>query len=365
MTSKLFTPYPLRGLTLKNRMVISPMCQYSAVDGNAGDWHTIHIGSLLTSGAGLFILEATAVEARGRITADCLGLWSDENAHALHAVLKAVRKYSSMPVGVQLCHAGRKASSHKPFVGRGPLQADEGAWPVIGPSPVPFAEGWQTPQAMNREDMDTVIAAFVAAAKRADQIGIDLIELHAAHGYLMSSFLSPLANHRDDEYGGSLENRMRFPLEIFDAVRKVWPAEKPLGVRCNGTDWHEEGIHVDDAVAFARALQQHGCDFIDVSSGGNTYTKVPIGPGYQVPYAERVKQEVGIATIAVGLINTAVQAESIVTENKADLVAVGRAVLNNPHWPWQVAEELDGSVEVPWQYFRAATKKGVPPPYVR
>ncbi len=365
MTSKLFSPYSLRDLSLSNRLVVSPMCQYSALEGCASDWHTIHIGSLLASGAGLFMLEATAVEARGRITPECLGLWSDQNAEALDAVLKAVRKYSSAAVGVQLCHAGRKASSHRPFVGKGPLQSDEGAWPVIGPSAVAFADNWQEPEAMTNDDMSRVIAAFVGAAKRADQIGIDLIELHAAHGYLLSSFLSPLANRREDEYGGSLENRMRFPLRVFDAVREVWPKAKPLGVRCNGTDWHDDGLQADDAVALAKALKAHGCDFVDVSSGGNTYTKVPVGPGYQVPFAERIKKEVGICTVAVGLINDPHQAEAIVADGRADLVAIGRAVLNNPHWPWQAAEALDGRVEVPWQYFRAATKKGIPPPYVR
>jgi 2,4-dienoyl-CoA reductase-like NADH-dependent reductase (Old Yellow Enzyme family) len=363
--SVLFQPYQLRGLTLANRLVVSPMCQYSAVDGCASDWHLLHLGAMLTSGAGLVILEATAVEPRGRITPDCLGLWSDANEAALGEVLRRVRRYSRTPVGIQLCHAGRKASAHRPFVGRGPLKPEEGAWPVIGPSPVPFAEGWQVPRAMTRADMDDVKAAFVQAAQRADRIGIDLIELHGAHGYLFCSFLSPLSNQRTDEYGGSLENRMRFPLEVFDAVRAVWPAHKPLGVRCNGTDWHPGGLTAEDAVAFAAALKARGCDFVDISSGGTVYAKVPIGPGYQVPYAEAVKRGTGITTIAVGLIQTAKQAEQVVASGQADLVAVGRAVLNNPHWPWQVAEELGCTVEVPWQYFRAATRAGVPPPYVR
>lgn len=365
MTSTLFSPLSLRNLTLVNRLVVSPMCQYSAVDGCAGDWHTIHVGGMLTSGAGLFILEATAVEARGRITPECLGLWSDEMAHALGRVLQSARKFSSMPVGVQLSHAGRKAAAHRPFVGKGPLLQNEGAWPVIGPSPIPFAEGWQVPQAMTRDDMDTVIQAFVDATLRADQIGIDLIELHMAHGYLLSAFLSPLANQRDDAYGGSLENRMRFPLEVFDAIRKAWPDSKPLGVRCNGTDWHEQGLQADDAVVLAKALKARGCDFIDVSSGGNAYVKVPVGPGYQVPFAERIKKETGICTIAVGLINEPQQAEAIIANGQADLVAIGRAVLHNPHWPWHAAEVLNGTVEVPWQYYRASTKKGIPPPYVR
>lgn len=363
--SALFSPLTLRGLTLPNRLVISPMCQYSADNGNASDWHLIHLGSMLTSGAGLFILEATAVSPAGRITPECLGLWNDANEQALGNVLKRVRAYSRTPVGVQLNHAGRKAASHRPFVGKGPLQPDQGAWPVMGPSALPFADGWQVPHAMTRSDMDQVIAEFVAAAHRAHRIGIDLIELHAAHGYLLSSFLSPLANQRTDAYGGSIENRMRYPLEVFTALRAAWPQDKPLGVRCNGTDWHSQGWTVDDAVVFARELRERGCDFVDMSSGGNAYTKVPIGPGYQVPFAEAVRKQTGITTMAVGLIQHARQAEEVIASGQADLVAIGRAALNNPHWGWAAAEELGSSVEVPWQYFRAATKAGVPPPYVR
>lgn len=364
-SSALFQPLKLRGLTLSNRIVVSPMCQYSASNGCATDWHLLHFGSMMTSGAGLFVIEATAVDPRGRITPECLGLWSDENEEALRNVLSRVRKYSRTPVAIQLNHAGRKAASHRPFVGKGPLKADQGAWPVIGPSATPFAEGWQVPHAMNQADMDEAKNAFVRAAKRADRLGIDLIELHAAHGYLLSAFLSPLANQRTDEYGGSLENRMRFPLAVFSAVREVWPEHKPLGVRANGTDWHPQGLQAEDAVAFATELRKLGCDFVDLSTGGNTYTKVPIGPGYQVPFAEAIRKGSGLATVAVGLIQSPSQAENIVASGKADLVAIGRAVLNNPHWPWQAAEELGCAVEVPWQYFRAATKAGVPPPYVR
>lgn len=363
MASALFQPITLRDLTLKNRLVISPMCQFSAVHGEATDWHVMHFGRMMASGAGLFILEATAVEPRGRITPDCLGLWSDETEAALGRALEPARRYFDMPIGIQLCHAGRKASTHRPFAGSGPLKPEDGAWETIGPSAVPWAENWHVPRAMTRADMDEVIAAFVDATRRADRLGFDLIELHAAHGYLLSAFLSPLANHRADEYSGSPENRMRFPLEVFEAVRAAWPQEKPLGVRVNGTDWHEHGITVDDAVAFARALKERGCDYIDVSSGGNAYVKVPIGPGYQVPYAERIKAEVGITTIAVGLITEPQQAEEVVASGRADMVAVARAVLNNPHWPWWAAEVLGGRVDVPWQYYRAATRTGVPPPY--
>lgn len=364
-SSALFQPLSLRELTLRNRLVISPMCQYSAKDGCASDWHLLHLGAMMTSGAGLFILEATAIEARGRITPECLGLWSDANEAALKDVLDRVRAYSSMAVGIQLSHAGRKAASYKPFVGKGPLTQEDGAWPVIGPSALPFADKWQVPQEMTRADMDEVKQAFVQAALRADRLGIDLIELHMAHGYLLSAFLSPVANARADAFGGSLENRMRYPLEVFQAVRDAWPAHKPLGVRCNGTDWVSHGWSVEDAVVFARELRAVGCDFMDMSTGGNAYAKVPVGPCYQVPFAAAVRNQAGMTSMAVGLIQTAQQAEDIVASGQADLVAIGRAALNNPHWPWQAAEELGANVEVPWQYYRAATKAGVPPPYVK
>lgn len=363
MTSALFQPVQLRSLVLRNRIVISPMCQYSAKDGCATDWHLIHLGGLALSGASLLMIEATAVEAIGRITYGCLGLWTDENEAVLERVLTSVRRHSSIRIGIQLSHAGRKASAHAPFVGRGPLAADEGAWPVVGPSAVPYSSRWPTPHAATADDLDRIVAAFVAAAQRADRLGIDLIELHAAHGYLLSEFLSPLANHRTDEYGGSLEKRMRFPLRVFDAVRAAWPSHKPLGVRINGTDWHPQGIQVEEAAAFAAALAEHGCDFVDVSSGGNVNTEVPLGPGYQVPLAEAVRRKSGLPTVAVGLITEPEQAEMIVAQGRADMIAIARAALNNPHWPWQAAEALGAEVEVPRQYFRAATKAGVPPPY--
>lgn len=364
-SSALFQPLKLRELELRNRLVISPMCQYSAQDGCATDWHLLHFGSMMTSGAGLFILEATAIEARGRITPECLGLWNDANEAALKDVLDRVRAHTSIAVGIQLSHAGRKAASYKPFVGKGPLTAEDGAWPVIGPSALPFADKWQVPQAMTLQDMEQVKQSFVQAALRADRLGIDLIELHMAHGYLLSAFLSPVANQRTDAYGGSLENRMRYPLEVFQAVRAVWPAHKPLGVRCNGTDWVTDGWTMEDSVAFARELRALDCDFMDMSTGGNAYAKVPVAPGYQVPFANAVRNQGGMTSIAVGLIQTAQQAESIVASGQADLVAIGRAALNNPHWPWQAAEELGANIEVPWQYYRAATKAGVPPPYVK
>lgn len=361
----LFQPLKLRELELRNRLVISPMCQYSAKEGCATDWHLLHFGAMMTSGAGLFILEATAIEPRGRITPECLGLSNDANEAALKNVLDRVRAYTSIAVGIQLSHAGRKAASYKPFIGKGPLTTEDGAWPVIGPSALPFAEKWQVPKEMTREDMDQIKQAFVQAAVRADRLGIDLIELHMAHGYLLSAFLSPVANQRTDTYGGSLENRMRYPLEVFEAVREIWPVHKPLGVRCNGTDWVEGGWTVEDAIVFARELQKLGCDFMDMSTGGNAYAKVPVGPGYQVPFAEAVSKHTGMTTMAVGMIQSAAQAQAIVANGQADLVAIGRAALHNPHWPWQAAEELGANIEVPWQYYRAATKAGVPPPYIR
>lgn len=363
MASALFEPIPLRGLTLRNRIVISPMCQYSAAEGCATDWHLIHLGGLALSGAGLLILEATAVAPQGRITPGCLGLWDDANEHALGKVLEVVRRHSTIPIGIQLSHAGRKAAAHPPFAGPGPLQESEGAWPVIGPSAVAYGSKWQTPRAMSLEDMQCVQDQFVASVRRADRLGLDLIELHAAHGYLLSAFLSPLANRREDEFGGSLHNRMRYPLRVFEAMRHAWPAGKPMGVRVNGTDWHEAGITPQEAGEFAAALAARGCDFVDVSSGGNVLAKVPLAPGYQVPLAQAVRERCGLPTIAVGLINEPEQAEAVVAEGRADMVAIARAALNNPHWPWLAAETLHAQVEVPRQYFRAATRAGVPPPY--
>ena len=363
--SRLFSPFRLRDLELANRLVISPMCQYSATDGCANDWHLIHLGSLAQSGAGLLILEATAVEAAGRITPNCLGLWDDVTEAALGRVIGSVRRWSRMPLAIQLCHAGRKAAAHTPFAGGGrPLGAHEGAWPVIGPSAVPFDAGWQTPAAATEADMDRIVAAFVDSARRAHRLGFDALELHAAHGYLLSAFLSPIANRRDDAYGGSLAHRMRFPLRVVAAVREAW-ADRPLGVRINGTDWHPEGITVDEAASFALELARVGVDFVDVSGGGNVITRVPLGPGYQVPLAEAVRARSGLPTIAVGLIKEPAQAEAVIAEDRADLVAIGRAVLNHPHWPWLAAEVLGARVEVPPQYGRAATRAGTPPPYAR
>jgi 2,4-dienoyl-CoA reductase-like NADH-dependent reductase (Old Yellow Enzyme family) len=358
--SRLFSPFTLRGLTLPNRIVISPMCEYSAVDGCATDWHVIHLGHLALSGAGLLIIEATAVHPRGRISRECLGLYSPENEEALARVLSIVRRYSNMPIGIQLGHAGRKGSQFKPSDGRGNVPEGQGGWQTVGPSAVPFMEQWQTPQALDRPGMEEVIEAFVRATERSARLGLALIEIHAAHGYLLSSFLSPIANQRDDAWGGSRENRMRFPLEVFAAMRRAWPADRPMGVRCNGTDWDERGLTVDDAVAFSRALRELGCDYVDASSGGNSLSKIPLGPGYQVPFAARIREQTGIPTMAVGLIRDPQHAEAILAAGQADMIALARGILNDPRWPWHAAEDLGGRVDVPVQYARAVTRQGVP-----
>jgi len=352
--SKLFSPTRLRGLDLDNRIVVSPMCQYSADDGTASDWHMMHLGMLSNSGASLLIIEATGVEPAGRISPGCLGLYSDENEQALKRVIDACRKFGSAKIGIQLGHAGRKASTQRPWQGTppgGPLK--EGAWQTKAPSAIPFNEGWHVPQALTPQGIEELIAAFVAAARRADRIGIDLIELHGAHGYLMNQFLSPLSNKRKDEWGGSLENRMRFPLEVFKAVRAVWPESKPLGMRISAVEWVEGGWSIEDSIELAKRLKDLGCDFIDVSTGGNDpRARIPIGPGYQVPFAEQIKKAVGIPVMAVGMITEAEQAESIIADGKADFVAIARAFLDNPHWAWHAAYRLGAEPKWPDQYRR-------------
>jgi 2,4-dienoyl-CoA reductase-like NADH-dependent reductase (Old Yellow Enzyme family) len=357
MISPLFTPITLRNLTLSNRIVVAPMCQYSAVDGSATDWHMLHLGTLAVSGAGLLMLEATGVEAAGRIGRGCLGLYSDENETALDRVLKACRTYGNTPIGIQLAHSGRKGSVYAPWHRGAPsLQASEGAWLTMAPSAVPMADGWHTPHAMDRADMDRVKAAFLSAAKRADRLGIDLVELHAAHGYLLNEFLSPLSNQRSDEYGGSLQNRMRYPLEIAAAMRQVW-RDKPLGARISGSDWQEGGTTPDEAVAFAAALKQLDYDYVCVTSGGiSAKAKIAVDLNYQVPFAAQVKKQVGIATRAVGMIVTPHQAEDIVASGQADMVAIARGFIDNPRWMWHAAEALGAEVAYPPQYERGQPK---------
>jgi len=358
-TPRLFEPMRIGPLSLDNRILIAPMCQYSASEGTPGDWHLIHLGHLALSGAGLLILEATAVEAEGRITPGDLGLYSDANEEGLARVLAAMRAHSSMPVAMQLGHAGRKASSRAPWEGGAQIRPGEpGGWKAFAPSAVPHAPGEDVPLALDTEGLARVREAFVAAARRAARLGIEGIEIHAAHGYLLHQFLSPLANHRDDAYGGSLENRLRFPLEVFDAVRAVFPAERPVWVRVSAVDWVEGGWDLEGTVAFARALEARGCAAIHVSSGGvSPKQAIALGAGYQVPFAERVKAEVGIPVIAVGLITEARQAEAILAEGRADAISLARAILYDPRWPWHAAAELGAQVKAPVQYWRSQPRE--------
>jgi len=352
--SALFSPITLRGLTLSNRIMVAPMCQYSSEDGEANDWHFTHINSLALSGAGMFCIEATAVEAIGRITPGCLGLWNDATEAALKPVLASVRKRSKAAVAIQLAHAGRKASSHKPWDGGQLIPLSEGGWVAEGPSAVPHKESETPPRALDEAGLTRIRDAFVAGAKRAERLGIDAIEVHCAHGYLLHQFLSPIANRRTDRYGGSLQNRMRFPLEIFEAVRATFPSTKPVGLRVSATDWVEGGWDLPQTIAFVQELKQRGLDWIDVSSGGvSPQQKIPLGPGYQVPLAQAVKQATGVATIAVGLITEPKQAEDIVASGKADMVALARGMLYDPRWGWHAAVELGGEVSAPPQYWRS------------
>jgi 2,4-dienoyl-CoA reductase-like NADH-dependent reductase (Old Yellow Enzyme family) len=354
LTSKLFSPIAIGGLELTNRITISPMCQYSAVDGSMTDWHLMHIGSLALSGASLFVIEATGVTPEGRISPGCVGLYSDENEAAIARVLKFVRSISPIKVGLQLGHAGRKASAQRSWEGGRALDREHGGWQTVAPSSVALAQGWPAPAALDRAAMQALKHAFVAAVRRADRIGLDLIEYHSTHGYLMSEFLSPLANKRSDEYGGSLDNRMRYPLEVFAAMRAAWPEERPLGAKITGTDFAEGGITPDESVAYAKALKAAGCDYVTVSGGGMVLdAKVPVGPGYQVPFAEKVRRETGITTGAIGLITDPHQAETILQEGKADFIALARAVLFNPRWGCHAAVALGAELKYAPQYARA------------
>ncbi|WEX09800.1 NADH:flavin oxidoreductase/NADH oxidase [Chelativorans sp. AA-79] len=355
--SALFSPFTLKELTLANRIVVSPMCQYSAEDGSATDWHLAHLGTLSASGAGALIVEATAVEREGRITHGDLGLYNDANEEALARILVHCRAHGSARLGIQIGHAGRKASAHKPWDGGRALGVNEDPWTTIAPSALAFGEGWHVPREMDEADLERVKVAHVEAARRAERLGFDLLEVHAAHGYLLHQFLSPISNHRIDGYGGSAENRMRFPLEVVRAVRAVWPEGRPLGLRITGRDWMQGGIELEDAVTFANRLKQEGVDFVCASSGGVAPNAVPrIEPGYQIPFAERVKRETGLPTRAVGLISTPKQAEAIISEGRADMIALGRAFLDNPHWGWLAARALNAEIERPVQYQRAADK---------
>ncbi len=355
MTS-LFDSISLGQLTLANRIMVSPMCQYSADHGNATAWHHAHLNSLALSDAGMLCIEATAVTPEGRITPGCLGLWNDDNEAALKQVLDNIRAVSPIPVAIQLAHAGRKASSAVPWEGGGLLEPTQGGWDTLAPSALPHKPDERAPSAMTRDDRQRVLQGFVQAAQRAVRLGIQAIELHAAHGYLLHQFLSPIANQRDDDYGGSLQNRMRFPLEVFEAVKNAMPASMPVGVRVSATDWYDQGPSWDVAqtIQFAQALKQRGVDWIDVSSGGVTpLQNITVGPGYQVDFAQKIKQATGLPTMAVGLITEPAQAQRIIEQEQADMVALGRAMLYNPRWPWHAAASLQATVTGPQQYWRA------------
>jgi 2,4-dienoyl-CoA reductase-like NADH-dependent reductase (Old Yellow Enzyme family) len=357
MTSALFSPIRLADLELANRIVVSPMCQYSADDGVASDWHTSHLGMLANSGAALVVIEATGIERRGRISHGCFGLYSDDCEAALARLVAHCRRYGTAKLGIQLAHAGRKASARRPWEGSQPLAAAEDPWETIAPSAIPFGPDWPVPRAMTAADMERVRDNFVSAAKRAVRAGIDAIELHGAHGYLLHSFVSPVSNKRSDAYGGALAARMRYPLEIARAVRGAVPTGIPLGARITGNDWIEGGLTADDAATFAAALKDAGLDFVCVSSGGiSSEARPALVANTNVEFAQTVKSKAGIATRTVGLIATAKQAEAIIAEGKADMVALARAMLDDPHWGWHAAQALGAEVVRPRQYQRAAPK---------
>ena len=358
-TPKLFQPLAVDGLTLANRIVIAPMCQYSAVDGRMTDWHLIHLGQLALSGAALLTIEATAVLPEGRISYADVGLWDDATEAAMGEVLAGVRRWSQMPIAIQLAHAGRKASTDLPWHGGGQIAPGQATgWQTVAPSPIAFKETEHAPVGLDRAGMEEVRTAFADAAQRAARLGIDAVQIHAAHGYLLQQFLSPLSNQRDDQYGGSLENRMRFPLEVFEAVRAAFPRERPVSVRVSGTDWVPGGWDAGDTVAFAKALEARGCSVIHVSSGGlHPAQAIPVGPGYQVPLARAVKQAVGIPVVAVGLITEFEHAEAIVAGGDADLVALARGMLYDPRWPWHAAAHLGATVAAPPQYLRSQPRQ--------
>ncbi len=354
MPSTLFTPIKLGSVELDNRIVVSPMCQYSSADGCATDWHIAHLGMLANSGAGLVIVEATGVERAGRITHGCMGLYSDESEAALKHVIDFCRRAGAAKLGIQLAHAGRKASSQRPWEGGGALKPGQDPWETIAPSALPFGPGWHTPRAMVADDFARVRHAFVTAAQRAVRIGFDAVELHMAHGYLLHSFMSPVSNRRTDEYGGTLENRLRFPREIVEAVRQAVPHTVALGARITGSDWTDGGFIASDAVFCAKTLKAAGLDYVDVSSGGiASDVRTPTTEGYNVDIAAQVRGT-GIATRVVGMIVTAPQAEAIVSEGRADMVALARAFLDEPHWGWHAAQKLGADVKRPSQYLRAA-----------
>jgi 2,4-dienoyl-CoA reductase-like NADH-dependent reductase (Old Yellow Enzyme family) len=353
LASKLFSPLKLREIEFRNRIFVSPMCQYSCVDGMPTGWHLVHLGSRAVGGAGLVMVEATAVSPEGRITRDDIGIWNESQVHAFAGIAGFIGHQGAVP-GMQLAHAGRKASTASPWKGGGPIKAAEGGWTTLAPSPIPFADEYPAPRELAPADLDQLVHQFAQAARRAAGAGFKVIELHCAHGYLLHEFLSPLSNHRKDEFGGDLDGRMKFPLRITAAVRDVWPDTLPLFVRISSTDWADGGWDLEQSIVFAGRLRDLGVDLIDCSSGGLVpYAKVPAKPGYQVPFSSAIRKQTGIATGAVGLITEPQQAEEIVANGDADAVLLARAMLRDPYWPMHAAKAL--SVDIPWpvQYERA------------
>lgn len=354
--SSLFSPLTIKGLTLRNRVVVSPMCQYSATDGFANDWHLVHLGAMAVGGAALVFVEATGVSPEARITPGCLGIWRDEHIDMLRRIAVFIEQQGAVP-GIQLAHAGRKASHDLPWKGAAQLKEEEGGWTTVAPSAIAFSEGEVPPIALDNAGIKKVVEDFSNATQRAMEAGFKIVEIHAAHGYLLNEFLSPLSNQRTDEYGGSFDNRIRLLLEVIEAVQKVWPKSLPLFVRISATDWVEGGWTINDSVKLGTILKEKGVDLIDCSSGGNDASaRIPLQPGYQVRFAEAVRQT-GIMTGAVGLITEAKQAESIIREGKADLVFLAREMLRNPHFVYYAANELDAEHQWPNQYLRARFKK--------
>ncbi|MDE1891585.1 MAG: NADH:flavin oxidoreductase/NADH oxidase [Betaproteobacteria bacterium] len=352
--SLLFSPYHLGPLPLANRLVIAPMCQYSAVDGVAQDWHLMHLGRLAISGAGLVIVEATGVNPEGRITPFCLGLYNDEQEGALKHIVDFANHHGQAKMAIQLAHAGRKASTRRPWEPGNPYLPNEGGWQTWAPSAIKFYEEGMTPHPMSADDLEQVKQDFVKAAQRAERAGFQAIELHGAHGYLIHQFLSPLSNQRQDQYGGSLENRMRYPLEILAAVKQAVSSHIVVGMRISAVDWAPGGLTLEESIVFSKECEKLGAGFIHVSTGGLVaHQQIPVGPGYQIEHAQAIKQQVSIPTMAVGLITSAIQAETILKSEQADLIAIARAVLKNPHWPWTAALELGDKPFAPPQYQRA------------
>jgi 2,4-dienoyl-CoA reductase-like NADH-dependent reductase (Old Yellow Enzyme family) len=358
-SSRLFSPIKLGSLELHNRLVIAPMCQYSAADGCMTDWHMYHVPNLCNSGAALVIIEATGVEPEGRISHGCTALSTDAHEESMKPVLASAKRNGKARIGIQLAHAGRKASCAKPWEGGQSLK--EGAWQTKSASAIPFQPDWHTPKALTLEEIERLKETFHKSAIRADRVGFELAEIHAAHGYLMNQFLSPISNKRTDQYGGSRENRMRLPLEVFQAVRQAWPASKPLGIRISAVEWVADGITLEDSIAFAKELDKLGCDFIDVSSGGNAHDqKIELRAGYQVPFAAAIRKAVKMPVMAVGLITDAEQAEAIVARGEADMIAIARAVMDEPHWGRHAAWSLGTEVPLMPQHSRVSPKTWAP-----